>query len=120
MFIFISVIVDYKTKLEKSLQSEKADHKQTRTELEARINDEKTRRDKTSMEVNLRLSSLQQHYKLLQTKHDDLKEKSDKLQQQYLEETDKLQAKVKELQEQLKQSEKNKEKSLEHLKVRYK
>ncbi|GLV38661.1 hypothetical protein CBL_05660 [Carabus blaptoides fortunei] len=115
----LQVIVDYKTKLEKSLQSEKADHKQTRTELEARINDEKTRRDKTSMEVNLRLSSLQQHYKLLQTKHDDLKEKSDKSQQQYLDETDRLQAKVKALQEELKQSEKNKEKSLEHLKSMY-
>lgn len=114
--LVVVVIVDYKTRLEKSLQAEKAEHKQTRTELESRINDEKTKRDKTSKEANNRFQSLQQHYKLLQTKHDDLQEKHDKLQQKNTEETDKLQVKIKELQEQIKQSKIVKDTTIENLK----
>lgn len=65
--------MDYKNRLEKSLQQEKTEHKQTRTELEAKINEEKIRRDKSSVEANLRFTSLQQHYKLLQVSNKHLK-----------------------------------------------
>lgn len=60
------MIVDYKNKLEKSLQLEKQEHKQSKLDLEGRVNEEKIRRDKTSVEANLRFTSLQQNYKLLQ------------------------------------------------------
>lgn len=51
-------------------------------------------------------------------KHDDLKLKSDKTQQEYQEQVQQLQDSVRELQEQLKLADENKEKALERLKVR--
>lgn len=68
VFIF-SVIVDYKNKLEKTLQQEKSEHKQTRTELEAKVNNEKVQRDKSSEDASKRYATLQQHYKLLKVNY---------------------------------------------------
>jgi lipid II:glycine glycyltransferase (peptidoglycan interpeptide bridge formation enzyme) len=52
------VIFEYKLRLEKSLQQEKADHRKTHEELEKRADSEK--------ETNNKHSALQQQYKLLQ------------------------------------------------------
>jgi lipid II:glycine glycyltransferase (peptidoglycan interpeptide bridge formation enzyme) len=54
----VLVIFEYKLRLEKSLQQEKADHRKTREELEKRADSEK--------EANNKHSALQQQYKLLQ------------------------------------------------------
>lgn len=66
IFLFLLVIFDYKNRLEKSLQSEKAEHKQTRIELQKRADNEKTNCEKNAMEANMRYSSLQQQFKILQ------------------------------------------------------
>jgi len=54
----VLVIFEYKLRLEKSLQQEKADHRKTHEELEKRADSEK--------EANNKHSALQQQYKLLQ------------------------------------------------------
>lgn len=65
-FITVSVIFEYKTRLEKSLQGEKAEHKQTRTELQKRVENEKKNCDKNTMEANQRFASLQQQFNILE------------------------------------------------------
>jgi lipid II:glycine glycyltransferase (peptidoglycan interpeptide bridge formation enzyme) len=59
------VIFEYKLRLEKSLQQEKADHRKTREELEKRADSEK--------EANNKHSALQQQYKLLQVTGSDVR-----------------------------------------------
>ncbi|XP_044743769.1 Golgi integral membrane protein 4-like isoform X2 [Chrysoperla carnea] len=108
----LQVIFDYKNRLEKSLQSEKAEHKQTRIELQKRADNEKTNCEKNAMEANMRYSSLQQQFKILQSTHEDLKKQSSVIQKEKLNEINTLQSKVKEIQEQLKQ----KERTFENLK----
>lgn len=115
----LQVIFDYKQRLEKSLKTEKAEHQQSKHDFETKLEEEQTRHEKTINEVNLKFSSLQQHYNLLQTEYDDFKEESSKIQRQQLSEANDLQSKLKELQGQLKQSMNEKDKSFEHLKSQY-
>lgn len=60
------VIFEYKLRLEKSVQQEKAEHRHTREELQAHLEEEKARREKEVLEATNKLASLQQHCKLLQ------------------------------------------------------
>lgn len=115
----LQVIFDYKQRLEKSLKTEKAEHQQTKKELEARLEEDQSNHEKSINEINLKFSSLQQHYNILQAEYDDFKEESSKIQRQQLKEINDLQSKLKEVQGQLKQTINEKEKTLEHLKTRF-
>lgn len=108
MFTFIVVVSDYKQRLEKSLKTEKAEHQQSKAEL-TKLTEEKSKNEKTASDAKVQLSSLQQHYNLLQTQHDDFKQKCSETQQEQLSEMKKLQAKFKELEEQLKKAEADRE-----------
>ncbi|KAK5647127.1 hypothetical protein RI129_005591 [Pyrocoelia pectoralis] len=115
----LQVIFDYKQRLEKSLKTEKAEHQQTKKELEARLEEDQSNHEKSINEINLKFSSLQQHYNILQAEYDDFKEESSKIQRQQLKEVNDLQSKLKEVQGQLKQTKNDKDKTLEHLKTEY-
>ncbi|XP_050309328.1 cingulin-like [Anthonomus grandis grandis] len=105
----LQVISDYKQKLEKSLKNEKAEHQQSRSNLEIKINEERSKSQKLTNDALIKYSSLQQHYKLLETQHDDFKEEASKTQKQQLEEINSLQAKLKEVEEELKKVKASKE-----------
>ncbi|XP_017783127.1 PREDICTED: Golgi integral membrane protein 4-like [Nicrophorus vespilloides] len=113
----LQVIYDYKQRLEKSLKTEKNDYNRIKAEMELKVNEEKLKGDKTIEEAKLRFSTLQQHFNLLQTQHDDFKEESSKIQKEQLDEINNLQAKLKEVKEQLKLAENEKENSINHLKT---
>ncbi|RZC34952.1 Golgi integral membrane protein 4, partial [Asbolus verrucosus] len=105
----LQVISDYKQRLEKSLKTEKAEHQQAKNDLENKLNEEKSKNEKAANDANLRFSSLQQHFNLLQTQHDDFKEECSKTQSKQMNEINDLQAKLKEVQEELKKVESSKE-----------
>ncbi|XP_046397505.1 Golgi integral membrane protein 4-like isoform X2 [Ischnura elegans] len=77
----LQVIFEYKTRLEKSLQEEKALHRKTREELESQIDNEKQVREKDGIEQVNKFTSLQQQYKILQGQHEDLTEDCNKVRQ---------------------------------------
>lgn len=99
------MISDYKQRLEKTLKTDKAEHQQTKSNLEKQLSDEKTKSEKSALEAKHQLASLQQHYNLLKTQHDDFKQKCSDSQAEQLTEINNLQAKLKEVQEQLKKVE---------------
>ncbi|CAB3382908.1 Hypothetical predicted protein [Cloeon dipterum] len=70
----LQVIFEYKTRLEKSVQQEKADHKKTHDDLSSQLEVEKNKRAREVLDTTNKLASLQQHYKLLQGQHEDLAE----------------------------------------------
>ncbi|XP_055695473.1 uncharacterized protein LOC129797158 isoform X2 [Lutzomyia longipalpis] len=112
----LQVEVEKNFRLEKSLEGERQSHKQNKLDLQHKAQEEKEIREKSTKESNSRLASLQQHYKLLQSQHDDLQESCSKSQQKQLEENNGLQRKL----ENLRQGEKQKDKEIEHWKVKYK
>ncbi|KAJ8960664.1 hypothetical protein NQ314_006056 [Rhamnusium bicolor] len=105
----LQVISDYKQRLEKSLKTEKAEHQQTKTNLENRLIEEKSKNEKSSSDSKIKLNSLQQHFNLLKTQHEDFKEECSKTQQNQLEEINELQSKLKEIKEELKKLQSSKE-----------
>ncbi|CAG9771217.1 unnamed protein product [Ceutorhynchus assimilis] len=105
----LQVISDYKQKLEKSLKNEKAEHQQSKNALEIKINEEKNRNKQIANDALIKYNSLQQHYKLLQTEHDDFKEENGKTQKKHSEEVNSLQLKLKEVEEELKKVKASKE-----------
>jgi Uncharacterized protein conserved in bacteria with the myosin-like domain len=118
----LQVIFEYKLRLEKSLQQEKTEHRQTREELEARAAEEKTRRDKENLEATNKHAALQQQYKLLQSQHEDLNDECKKVRKDQLnglEERSKLESQVQAVQAELEQVQANHEKSFNSLKVLY-
>lgn len=105
----LQVISDYKQKLEKSLKNEKAEHLHSKNNLEVKINEEKSRSEKLSNDALIKYNSLQQHYSLLQTQHDDFKEETSKMQKKQLDEINSLQSKLSEVEEELKKIKASKE-----------
>ncbi|KAG5883039.1 hypothetical protein JTB14_010429 [Gonioctena quinquepunctata] len=105
----LQVISDYKQRLEKSLKTEKAEHQQKISSLENQLKEERNKNDKDSSDSKMKLSSLQQHFNLLQTEYDDFKEETSKAQKQQQEEINTLEAKLKETQEELKKVKASKE-----------
>lgn len=91
------------------MKNEKAEHLQSKNSLEVKINEEKSRGQKLTNDALLKYNSLQQHYKLLQTQHDDFKEETSSTQKKQLEEINSLQAKLKEIEEELKKVKASKE-----------
>nr|CAD7430240.1 unnamed protein product [Timema monikensis] len=115
----LQVIFEYKLRLEKSLQQEKADHRQTRDDLTARVSEEKQFREKETQESMNKYTSLQQQYKILQSQHEDLSDECTKIRASHLqsiEDNAKLEAQLQALQSELKQIQSSKEKELESLK----
>nr|CAD7255718.1 unnamed protein product [Timema shepardi] len=116
----LQVIFEYKLRLEKSLQQEKADHRQTRDDLTARVSEEKQFREKETQESLNKYTSLQQQYKILQSQHEDLSDECTKIRASHLqsiEDNAKLEAQLQALQSELKQIQSSKEKDLESLKL---
>ncbi|XP_065348286.1 Golgi integral membrane protein 4-like isoform X3 [Cloeon dipterum] len=75
----LQVIFEYKTRLEKSVQQEKADHKKTHDNLSSQLEIEKNKRAREVLDTTNKLASLQQHYKLLQSQVTQLKIDNEKL-----------------------------------------
>nr|CAH7741007.1 unnamed protein product [Callosobruchus chinensis] len=105
----LQVISDYKVRIEKSLKAEKADHQQTKNALENQLNEERTKNEKSFGDVKIKFSSLQQHYNILQTEHEDYKEECSKTQQKQQEDINHMQSKIEELSEELKKVKASKE-----------
>ncbi|KAJ9576603.1 hypothetical protein L9F63_025498, partial [Diploptera punctata] len=115
----LQVIFEYKLRLEKSLQQEKTEHRQTREEFEVRAAEEKTRHDKENLEASNKYAAMQQQYKLLQSQHEDLSDDCKKVrmeQLQGLDERSKLESQLQAVQAELQQVQANHEKSLNSLK----
>lgn len=65
VYCFI-VIVELKSKFERSLEDEKLEHAKTKEELNAIIQDEKQLRDKQNVDSMNRYNELEQNYEVLQ------------------------------------------------------
>jgi len=107
----LQVIFEYKLRLEKSLQQEKADHRKTHEELEKRADSEK--------EANNKHSALQQQYKLLQSQHEDLSEDCHRTQMTQVKERSKLESQVQTIKAELAQVQAAHKKSLHSVKLDY-
>ncbi|KAG8312196.1 hypothetical protein J6590_028429 [Homalodisca vitripennis] len=79
-----SFIFEYKLRLEKSLQKEKTDHKQTRDECQNRARQDKDDRERELVEAANKYSALQQSTSLLQSKQKDLEEENNELRKKNL------------------------------------
>ncbi|XP_069700418.1 Golgi integral membrane protein 4 isoform X2 [Periplaneta americana] len=118
----LQVIFEYKLRLEKSLQQEKAEHRQTREDLESQANKEKQLCEKDKLESFNKYSALQQQFKLLQSQHEDLTEECNKVrmkQLQGLEERSKLESQVQAVQAELAQVQAGHTKALNAVKSEY-
>lgn len=118
-FICVSVIFEYKVRLEKSLAEEKSSNAAVKQELQQRASREKSLRDKDSVEAMQRFNSLQQTYKLLQTEHQDLQEECKSREKQALDETNRLETTLQDLRGRIRQAQEDKVKTLEDLKSKY-
>ncbi|GFG29506.1 hypothetical protein Cfor_05059 [Coptotermes formosanus] len=107
----LQVIFEYKLRLEKSLQQERADHRKTHEELEKRADSEK--------EANNKHSALQQQYKLLQSQHEDLSEDCRQAQMTQTKERSKLESQVQTVKAELAQVQTAHKKSLNSVKSEY-
>jgi len=118
-FIRVSVIFEYKVRLEKSLAEEKSSNAAVKQELQQRASREKSLRDKDSVEAMQRFNSLQQTYKLLQTEHQDLRDECKKHEKQALDEANRLETTLQDLRGRIRQAQEDKVKALEDLKSKY-
>lgn len=118
-FTCVSVIFEYKVRLEKSLAEEKSSNAAVKQELQQRASREKTLRDKDSMEALQRFNSLQQTYKLLQTEHQDLQDECKKHEKQALDDANRLETTLQDLRGRIRQAQEDKKKALEDLKSKY-
>lgn len=100
------------------MKLERQEHKQFKHNLEREAREQTDLKEKVVQESNSKLESLQQHYKLLKSQHDDYTEECSKVKAKQLEEINALQRKVKSLQSQNSQSVKEKDKDIELWKVK--
>ncbi|XP_011495923.1 PREDICTED: FNIP repeat-containing protein DDB_G0271996-like isoform X1 [Ceratosolen solmsi marchali] len=115
----LQVIYEYKLQLEKTLSNEKSANAAAKEELQKKASRERSLRDKDIIEAMQRFNSLQQNYKLLQTEHQDLKDDCKKKEAVALEDSKRLESTLQDLRIQLKKAGEDKEKSMEHLKIKY-
>lgn len=83
--------------LEKKAQSEQQHHVEQSHNLERQAQEIAESKEKSVHDTNLKLTSLQQHYKLLQSQHDDYKEECTKTNTKQLEKIKFLENNVKKL-----------------------
>lgn len=62
---FALVNLEYKVRLEKSLQQEKSEHAQIKQELQKKLEEEKVTRERDNLEAVNKFTALQQQYKFL-------------------------------------------------------
>lgn len=80
----LQVILEYKNRLEKSLQQEKSEHAQTKDDLKTKVDEERQNRERENLESINKFTALQQQYKLLQSQHEDVTLELGKAKQQVL------------------------------------
>lgn len=105
--------------VERSLRTEKHSHQLTKDDLENKAKEQKELNDKIVLETNVKLTSLQQHCKLLKSQHEDSADECAKAKARQSEEINGLQKKVKSLETQNEHAIKEKEMEIELLKVFY-
>lgn len=84
-----------------------------------KANEQKAECDRNLRETNVKLSSLQQHYKLLKSEHDDTTDACAKSKAKQLEEIDGVQKKIQAIETKNKQVIKERDAEIEMLKVRH-
>lgn len=99
--------------VEKAAKAERHEQQQFKRNLEREAREQTELKEKTVMDTNQKLTSLQQHYKLLKSQNDDLAEENTKTKAKQLTEIKTLQDKMKAMQVQH-------EKEMDNLKVRTK
>ncbi|XP_054273037.1 Golgi integral membrane protein 4-like isoform X2 [Macrosteles quadrilineatus] len=117
----LQVIFEYKLRLEKSLQKEKTEHKQTKEECQSRAKQEKEERERDLVEAANKYSALQQSTKLLQSKQKDLEDDNNNLRQKNLKLLEDLELQKKQYNAKLNEEQQlraSKEKAIENLKTR--
>ncbi|XP_055371065.1 uncharacterized protein LOC129605375 isoform X1 [Condylostylus longicornis] len=115
----LQAIIDHKFSLEKNLEKERKEHLETKKFLELKVKAAKENSVKQTQDSSARFDSLQQHYKLLQSEHNDLVEDCAKTKKNQLEQINMLERKVKSLQNQNQLTKTNKEKEIEEWKLKY-
>lgn len=88
-------IWDLNTDLENKLKIERQQNHQTKLNLEREAREQTDLKEKSVQEINLKLSSLQQHYKLLKSQHEDFIDECSTAKAKQLKEVSALQSKVK-------------------------
>jgi len=116
----LQVLYDYKQRLEKSLTVKRGELQNAATEYEEKLKDLQMKNEKINSDVKLQLATLQQHYNLLQTKHEDFKEECSKAKHDQLDEVNALRAKLSEIQEELKQIGIKKDTEIEEIRLQLK
>lgn len=106
--------------LENKLKSERQQHHELKLNLEREAREQTDKKEQAVHDINLKLTSLQQHYKLLKNQHDDYTDECSKTKSKQLSEINALQGKVKSLQNQNEQTAKEKDKDIELWKVNFK
>lgn len=85
---------------EKAASADRLEQQQFKRNLERKAREQTELKEKTVMDTNQKLSSLQQHYKLLKSQNDDLTEECTKTKAKQLADIKLLQDKIKTLQSQ--------------------
>lgn len=115
----LQAIIEHKFKIEKSLETERREHLETKQKCENTAKEQKNIHNHAQSELNTRFESLQQHYKLLQSEHNDLIEDCMKTKQLQLEEINGIKGKIKSLQLQIQQTKNQHEKDIEEWKLKF-
>ena len=105
--------------VERLLKNERTEHKQVKNDLERKTRQELDVKEKTVAETLSKFSSIQQHYKLLQTQHDDFTDECAKSKAKQLDEINGLQDKLKSQKSENDQVVRGKNQEIEQLKVNW-
>lgn len=110
-------ISNFKADLENKLKTERQQSHQTKLNLEREAREQTDLKEKSVQEINLKLSSLQQHYKLLKSQHEDFVDECSKEKAKQLKEVNELQSKVKLLESKNDHTDKQRDKDIDLWKV---
>lgn len=101
----------------RSLKAERNSNQRAHAAMLSHVNEQKDESEKNLRETNLKLTSLQQHFKLLKSEHDDAMEACAKAKAKHLDEINALQRKLQGMETYGGQTVKEKDKLIELLKV---
>lgn len=77
----LQVVYEHKSRLEKSLQQEKVQHKKSKDDILAQYQELQDIKEKEKQEAGNRFNSVQQQHKMLQIQNEDLQEELNKVEQ---------------------------------------
>lgn len=118
--VSLSVIFEYKLRLEKSLQKEKAVHRQDKEKLLTQLEEEKQSKHKENLENSNKYNTLQEKYDLLQNEHKSLNDEFTELKNKQTENNEaqqELKKQAEELKNQLELIKTEKDQLIEKLKA---